>query len=79
MEATAQLNGSNHRENPLPRQRGIGSPASGPFHNTYPAAMPAMGCWRITKKMKHLLRVGAGLGQLLLMGFLGKLLPLFYL
>lgn len=41
-------------KNPSPKQRGTASPALGPLHNTYPAAAPAMGCWRIMKKMKHL-------------------------
>lgn len=79
LEESTHLSASNSRKTPSPQQRGTTSPALGAFHNTHPAATPAMGCWRVLKKIKDLHKDEASLGQLLLMAFLGKLLPLFYL
>lgn len=64
LEESTHLSASSNRKTLSPKQRGTASPAPGPFHNTYLAATPAMGCWRILKKIKYLHKDEARLGQI---------------
>lgn len=63
LEESTHLSASNNRKTLSPKQRGTASSALGHFHNTYSAAKPTMGCWRILKKMKYLQKNEARLGQ----------------